>query len=42
MNGSSDYAELYLYLNTSDGGSYAITGDSTQQRSFFGAYRILT
>ena len=41
MNGSSDYAELYLYLNTSDGGSYAITGDSTQQRSFFGAYRII-
>jgi len=42
MNGSSDYAELYLYLNTSDGGNYKIVGDSGQHRSFFGAYKIIT
>jgi hypothetical protein len=40
MNGSSDYVELYGLCNTVNSGDATAFGDSTQQRTYFGAYRI--
>jgi hypothetical protein len=40
MNGSSDYVELYGACNTVNSGDATAFGDSTQQRTYFGAYRI--
>ncbi len=41
MNGSSDYLDIYVYVNTGDSGNYKIIADSTQQRTYFGAYKII-
>ena len=42
MNGSSDYVEARMYLNTGDSGNWQITGNSTWQGTYFGAYKIIT
>jgi len=41
LNGSSDYLDVYVYVNTGDGGNYKIIADSTQQRSYLGAFKII-
>ena len=41
MNGSSDYVELYVFADTQSNGNPDIIG-GTNQKAFFGAYRILT
>ena len=41
MNGSSDYAELYGYFDSSDSSAGTIEGHSTLARTCFGAYRII-
>ena len=42
MNGSSDYVEARMYLNTGDSSNWLITGNSTWQGTYFGAYKIIT
>ena len=39
---TTDYYELYAQLNTQNSGNWKAVGDSTQQRTYFGAYRIIT
>ena len=38
---TTDYYELYAQLNTQNSGNWKAVGDSTQQRTYFGAYRII-
>jgi len=38
---TTDYYELYAQLNTQDSGNWTAIGDSTQQRTYFGAYKII-
>lgn len=40
FNGSTDYLEAYVYLDTSNSQTPNIEGHLTQNRSFLGAYRI--
>tara|TARA_A100001515_G_scaffold78462_1_gene62315 strand:- start:770 stop:1366 length:597 start_codon:yes stop_codon:yes gene_type:complete len=37
---TTDYYELYAQVNTQNSGNWTAIGDSTQQRTYFGAYRI--
>ena len=37
---TTDYYELYAQLNTQNSGNWTALGDSTQQRTYFGAYRL--
>ena len=39
MNGSTDYLELYIYIDQA-GGTSTVRGDSDASESIFGAYRI--
>ena len=41
MNGSSDYAELFGYYDSSDGSSGTLEGHSTIIKTYFGAYKII-
>ena len=42
MNGSSDYLEVFGYIDDSDTGSAPrLSGNSTAQYSNFGAYKII-
>jgi len=36
-----DYYELYAQVNTQNSSNFKIIADSTQQRTYFGAYRII-
>jgi hypothetical protein len=38
---TTDYYELYAQLNTQNSGNWTAIGDSTQQRTYFGAYKII-
>ena len=38
----NDYYELYAQVNTQNSSNFKIIADSTQQRTYFGAYRIIT
>ena len=38
---TTDYYELYAQVNTQNSGNWTAIGDSTQQRTYFGAYRII-
>ena len=38
---ATDYYELYSAVNTNDGGAWKAIADTTQQRTYFGAYRII-
>ena len=42
FNGSSDYIELYLYFDADGGATGSIEGHSTQRRTLFGAYKLIT
>jgi hypothetical protein len=42
FNGSSDYVELYLYFDSDGGATGSIEGHSTQRRTLFGAYKLIT
>jgi hypothetical protein len=37
----NDYYELYAQVNTQNSGNFKIIADTTQQRTYFGAYRII-
>ena len=37
----NDYYELYSGVNTNNSGDWKAIGDSTQQRTYFGAYKII-
>jgi hypothetical protein len=39
MNGSSDYLEIFILVDTNNSGTSTLTNGSTEH-SFFGAYRI--
>jgi len=41
MNGSSDYAELFGYFDSSDGSAGTIEGHSSLARTYFGAYLMI-
>jgi hypothetical protein len=41
FNGSTDYLEAYVYLDTSNSQTPNIEGHSTQNRSYLGAYKII-
>jgi len=38
---TTDYYELYSAVNTNNSGAWKAIGDTTQQRTYFGAYRII-
>ena len=41
MNGSSDYLEGFVDVDTNDGGSCNIQGDGTERHSRFSAYKLI-
>ena len=41
MNGSSDYIELFAELDSNDGGTANVQGNSTERQSNFGAYKLI-
>ena len=42
MNGTSDYLEIYVNFETSDGTNPTAAGSSDRPNSIFGAYKIIT
>jgi len=38
---TTDYYELYAQVNTQNSGNWTALGNSTEQRTYFGAYRII-
>jgi hypothetical protein len=41
MNGSSDYIELFAELDSNDGGTANVQGNSTERQSNFGAFKLI-
>jgi len=41
-NGTSDYFEVYAQLNTNSSSSFSILGHSTEHRTWFSGYKIIT
>lgn len=40
MNGTTDYLEIYGYVNTISGDNWEYTGPNDGQRTYFGAYKL--